>query len=760
MDEALAAQFPEVKSYRGQGLDDPTATARFDWSPLGFHALVLSANGSAHVEPYTTGDTRHYITFYKQDLQDGFDPPQCEVTETMQASRELRDSISSNLAGGDGALATSVGASLRTYRLALATTVEYTNNSTYGGGKSATLTKLNTIVNLINAIYEREVSIRLQLVSGELSIIFDAEPDGFTNSSVSTMLNENPTVLNGQIGAAAYDIGHVFGLSSAGSSSGIAQIGVVCGASKGRGASVLGIALVTGNFSIDSGLVAHEFGHEFSAFHTFNSTSNFCGSAGQRNAATAYEPGSGSTLMAYPGICSPENLQSNSDNYFLGGSFDQIAAYASGSGACAAATATGNNPPAVSAGLDYTVPMGTPFTLTATGSDPDGDALTYSWEELDLGNPSPPMTDDGTRPLFRSFPAVTNPSRTFPKLSDILNNTSTIGERLPVTTRAMNFRVTARDNRAAGGGVNSDAMVLNVTSGAGPFVVTSPNTALTWSGGSSEVVTWNVANTSSAPVGCANVRISLSSDGGNTFPIDLAASTPNDGNQTITVPNIATTNARVKIAGVGNVFFDLSNANFTIVQSSGGGSDTIGLFRPAGNLFFLRNSNTVGQPDSIISFGAPGDLPVVGDWDGNGTVTIGLYRPTTSTFFLRNSNTFGAPDIIVSFGDGPGGDLPVVGDWDGNGTWTIGVYRPGASIFILRNSNTFGQPDIIVPFGAPGDLPIVGDWDGNGTTTIGLFRPSGNLFILRNTNTFGQPDMIVPFGAPGDKPIAGNWDGL
>jgi parallel beta-helix repeat protein len=187
-------------------------------------------------------------------------------------------------------------------------------------------------------------------------------------------------------------------------------------------------------------------------------------------------------------------------------------------------------------------------------------------------------------------------------------------------------------------------------------------------------------------------------------------------------------------------------------------SDTIGLFRPSSNLFFLRNSMS-GVPDIIVPYGAPGDLPVVGDWDGNGTVTIGLYRPSASTFYLRNSNTFGVPDFAVSFGDGPGGDIPIAGDWDGNGTFTIGVYRPGSSTFFLRNSNSVGFPDVIVSFGAPGDQPLVGDWDGNGTTTIGLFRPSGNLFFLRNSNITGVPDAIVPFGAPGDQPLAGDWDG-
>src|SRR5262245_40945283 len=342
MEQPLADQFPEIKSYRAQGLDDPTATARFDWTPQGFHALVLSENGSIFVEPYAEGDSRHYITFNKEDLQDGFTPPQCEVADTAQATRDLQRGLQQQ---GGISLAASVGTALRTYRLAIATTVEYTNNATYGGGKAATLTKLNTIVNLINAIYERELSIRFQLVAGELSVIFDAEPDGLTNSNVGTMLNESTGVINAAIGSGSYDVGHSFGLGGAGGSSGVAQLGVVCGGSKGRGASVLGIALVTGTFSIDSGLVAHEWGHQFGASHTFNSTSNFCGSAGQRSSATAYEPGSGSTLMAYPGICSPENLQQNSDNYFFGASFDQIANFAAVTATCAASSATGNSIP-------------------------------------------------------------------------------------------------------------------------------------------------------------------------------------------------------------------------------------------------------------------------------------------------------------------------------------------------------------------------------------------------------------------------------
>jgi len=179
--------------------------------------------------------------------------------------------------------------------------------------------------------------------------------------------------------------------------------------------------------------------------------------------------------MAYRRSCGAEDLNSE-DTYFHIGSLEQISAYtSSGSGtSCALLQPTGNSIPSVDAGASYNIPSQTPFTLTATASDPDGDNLTYSWEEFDLGTQSPPQTDDGTRPLFRSFAPTTSPARTFPRLANILSGVATFGESLPTTTRTMNFRVTVRDNRSNGGGVSSDGMQLNVQSDAGPFIVTEP----------------------------------------------------------------------------------------------------------------------------------------------------------------------------------------------------------------------------------------------------------------------------------------------
>jgi hypothetical protein len=630
MEPELAAQFPEIKTYRGQGLDDPTATTRFDWTPYGFHAIVISSEGTAYITPYAPEDQRNYISFYLRDQQQGFLTPQCLVTDALQASDDLRGQVA------DRSPNFSVGSTLRNYRLAIGATVEYTNNSTYGGGKAATLTKLGTIVNLINAIYEREVAIHFNLVANQLNIIFDAEPDGYTNSNVVSMLNENPGVLNSALpgGSSSYDFGHAFGLGTAGSSSGVASVGVVCGSStnKGAAASVMGIALVTGNFSIDSNLVAHEYGHQFSARHTFNSTSNFCGSGGQRNAATAYEPGSGSTIMAYPGICSPENLQNNSDPYFHGVSFDQIASYSSTSGSCATTVSTGNNPPTVNAGPDYTIPRSTPFALTASGSDPDGDALTYGWEEFDLGPPSPPLTDDGSRPLFRSFTATTNPTRTFPKLTSILNNTSSIGETLPTTTRTLNFRVTARDGRAAGGGVNSDTMQVSVSGGSGPFLVTSPNSSLSWPAGSSQTISWDVASSNLPPVNSSSVKISLSTDSGLSFPFIISSSTPNDGSHSFSVPNLPTSSARIKVEALGNIFFDISNSNFSITAScpSSVSASSLSFSASASNSSFQVSASSgcnwtaTSNDPSFISVTS-------GSGSGSGSVSFSITANTTPT---------------------------------------------------------------------------------------------------------------------------------
>lgn len=558
MESELARKYPEIQTYAGQGIDDPTATVRFDLTPAGFHAMILSENGTVFIDPYSKGNIDNYISYYKKD----FIVPEskrgefiCNFEPDIDIAKEISElMLSNNLKYS--------GTQLRTYRLAVATTGEYT--AYHGGTVAKGLAAVVTSTNRVNGVYEKEVAVRMVLVANNDIIIYtNASTDPYTNTNGVTMLGQNQTNLDAVIGNANYDIGHVFSTGGGG----IAGLGVVCRAgNKARG--VTGSPAPIGDpFDID--YVAHEIGHQYGANHTFNGDAGNCAGT-NRNASTAYEPGSGSTIMAYAGICSPQDLQMTSHDYFHLASVMEIVTYTTlGSGNCPVPTSTGNNPPIVSAGTrGFSIPINTPFVLTGSATDPDGHPLSYCWEEYDLGPAGHPNTPSGTAPIFRSFKGVTTPSRTFPKIADIVNNTQVMGEILPSYARGLKFRLTARDNRTGGGGVGWDSISFSVTNTAGPFQVTVPNTALSWAGGSVQTVTWNVANTNISPVSCSAVRILLSTDGGYTYPTVLVANTPNDGTELITLPNISTSQARIRVEAVGNIFFDISNANFTITPSS------------------------------------------------------------------------------------------------------------------------------------------------------------------------------------------------
>lgn len=683
MEQGLADQYPEMKTYNVKGIDDPYAVGKIDFTAFGFHAMVLTPNGDYFIDPLSMDNTENYISFFKSDYI-STQTFECLVTEVSD-NTELINIHNSDLTGQQ----------LRTYRLACAATGEYT--TFHGGTVALGLAAIVTAVNRVNQVYERDLSVRMSLVANNNLVVYtNGATDPYSNNSGGTMLGQNTTNLNAVIGSANYDIGHVFSTGGGG----VASLSSVCTANKARG--VTGLPSPIGDpFYID--YVAHEMGHQFGGNHTFNGNAGSC-SGGNRNASTAWEPGSGSTIQAYAGICSPQNLQSNSDDYFHTGSVIEMTAFTqTGSGnSCPVTTNTGNTPPTVTVPSGgFTIPISTPFELTGSATDIETPgSLTYCWEEFDLGAAGAPTAPVGNAPIFRSFSPVTSPTRTFPKISDLLNNTSTIGEILPTYTRNLNFRLTARDGS---GGINYNTTLLafGVTSTAGPFLVTSPNTGVSWNAGA-QTVTWNVANTTSAPVNCANVDILLSRDGGNTFPTTLIAGTPNDGSQSVTIPNIGTATARIKVKAAENVFFDISNVNFTIVAVPSGQpceDFTTGTFPPppftiefTGTNYWSRETVSaygIGSGSAMFDFYNAQfneNQSIVSD---NFTATVsGDYLTFDEAYAPYTSASFGPDTLLVEASSNSGGSYTTLATLIGrhDGTGELNTSPPNVNAFIPANS--------------------------------------------------------------------------
>ena len=771
MEEGLAVKYPNLKTYIAQGIDVPSATARISYTPTGFRAMILSGKGSIMIDPYAKGDTDNYISYAKADVnrENLF---VCEFDDQLSF---VGDSYKEMLDFGQTGESVISGSTLRTYRLALAATGEYTNVFRQAGdsdaqAKARALEEQIIIMTRINGVYEKDLAIRMVLIANNDAIIYtDGATDPYTNNSGSTMLTENTNNLNTVIMTANYDIGHVFSTGGGG----VATLNGPCGTSKARG--VTGLPNPVGDaFSID--YVAHEMGHQWGANHTYNAGGG-CNS--QRSSTSAYEPGSGITIMAYAGICSTQNLDRHSIDTFHVKSLEVIVAYSqTGNGnSCAVSTATGNTPPVVTSvgGTSFNIPKETPFALTASGTDAENDSITYDWQQYDLGasTTAVPNTDsDGTaRPIFRPYLPTESPTRYFPSLQYILNNanvppstytcsgfTCLTGELLPAITRTMNFQVVARDNRLNGGGINTATVQVMVDGNSGPFAVTAPNTGVTVNGNSQQTITWNNANTTSAPVNATHVKISLSTDGGQTFPTTLSASTPNNGSATVTIPNVQTSTARIKVEAVGNIFFDISDANFTINQVAapsneppfdfdGDNKTDISIFRPSGGEWWYQKSSD--NSVAALQFGTASDRQVPGDYTGDNKADFAFWRPSTGEWFVLRSEDFS----FYAFPFGSTGDIPVPGDYDGDNKTDAAVFRPSNNTWYIQNSS---GGVTIQGFGTTGDQPVVADYDGDSKSDIAIFRPSvSEWWILRSTAGL----FAVQFGTTGDKPVQGDYTG-
>ena len=598
----LAKKYPSIRTYSLQGISDPIATGRIELTSLGFRGLILSdkGRGSIAIDPYWQNNPQGNVSYYLKDS--GLKMGNCLTaslsTSQMQALRNVSSSIAP-LATNNNKGSAWAGGSLRKVRLAIACSGEFAQQVSGVSGSTpgnliTTLTFITGVANRISAILTKDFGLSFQLVEAEDQLIAlnpstDLFPDNvFANGRVIADINQ--TFIDNFVGSANYEFGHIF-------LGGTSSWGISAGSTEGLVFGILGDAsrkakCVSARGSTDYSrtdfdlLVAHEMGHGLNANHTFSD--RYEGGTGAQ-----VEPGSGSTIMSYAGITATGNLQGDSDGYYSSKSLEQMITYASSAPGNAAYETinTGNVLPYLTPLRNYTIPAQTPFVLTASATDDNGDTLTYCWEEMDSAvrakDPTKNPRDDGSSPLFRSFPPTLDPSRMFPQLNYVLNYNNippsgngtsgssiyATGEYLPTTTRNMKFRVTVRDNSLGSGGIVYADTTISSLATAGPFAITSFNTADRLVIGSTRMITWSVNNTGAgSTINCANVKISLSLDGGQNFPVVIAASAPNTGSYSFVVPNNATTQGRIKVEAVGNIFFDINNANF-IVQVAGASND-------------------------------------------------------------------------------------------------------------------------------------------------------------------------------------------
>jgi len=636
-DPQLAAKYPDIKSYVGESFGDSNSTVYFSISPLGLSSMEIYGDKSAvFIEPYTK-DLSTYVVYKKSDKKDDLNKFECTVIDVAQKGV----SNTSNLVARPNA----DDAKLRTFRLALSSTGEYT--AYFGGTKANALAAMNNTMTRVNGVFEKDFSARMVLIANNDAVIYtNASTDPYSAASgMSSWNSQLQSTLTSVIGEANYDIGHLFGASGGGGNAGC--IGCVCtNGSKGSGYTSPADAIPSGdNFDID--YVAHEMGHQFGGNHTFSNNNEGTG--------VNMEPGSGSTIMGYAGITA-QDIQPHSDAFFHAVSIQQITNNIKAK-TCPVSTNTGNSIPTASAGLDYTIPKGTPFMLTGTGTDANGDSLTYIWEQMDnasssqTGASSAASATKATGPTFRSWTPQTTPVRYFPRMASVLlGATTTAGSEITVealsnVARTYNFRFTARDNRAGGSGNNSDDAVITVNGTAGPFSVSSQNSATTYTGGTSQTVTWNVAGTTANGVNAANVDILWSTNSGTTWTT-LLAGTPNDGTQAVTIPNTSTTTGRIMVKGSNHIFFDVNNANIT-VNAGSGTSDTTAPTAPV-----LAASGTTSISTNLSWSGATDNVAVTGYDVYQGASLIGstasasytvtsLSPSTTYSFSVRAKDAAG-----------------------------------------------------------------------------------------------------------------------
>lgn len=548
---SLSARYPKIKTFSIVP-DDFLMSGKLDITEKGFHAILQTRAGKSIFIDTENNNKKHYVSYQKSKQNKNSD-----TSLSCSASSENK-LFAKKIQLSSLKLQRRTPESLITYRIAIAATGEYT--AKHGGTVAGALSAIVTTLNRVNQVFEQDLGIHLTLVENNDALIYtDASSDPYFAEDEEELLDQNQSNIDLVIGSAKYDVGHLFTASGGG----LANISSTCdNAKKARGYSGMSNSH---SDSFDLDFVAHEIGHQFGATHTFNGSEGLC-AGGTRTARTAFEPGSGSTIMSYAGYCGQDNLQANTDAMFHIGSIQQIRSFVTkhmGS-QCGTSVQIDNSPPTVNAGKDYVIPAQTPFELVGYANDPDGDSLAYSWEQVDAGERSSEYLDTGNNALFRALMPSKSNKRSFPALSSILNHSTIRGENLPSHQRQMAFELVVQDSYNT---TQNDSMKVQVQRTGSRFALNMPRSEYTL--GATHEIFWNVANTNLAPIHCDSIDVLLSIDSGHSFSRIIGGNLPNTGKASITIPADLqpTSNARFKIRCSDNIFFALSYRNFSLTTS-------------------------------------------------------------------------------------------------------------------------------------------------------------------------------------------------
>jgi subtilisin-like proprotein convertase family protein len=679
LEDDFQANFPNIRSFKGQGISNPQETIRFSVTPLGLHIIILgTSKGTQIIRPFDVSRNL-YTSYHLKDLNTHDHSFECQLIEDVAMENNAESLDLQTFNANDGIL--------RNFRIAVSATAEY--SAFFNSDINNVISAITIAVNNANAVLERDLSVTLTLMDNTGLIFFDPATDPFTNFDNVALLDENQALVDTVIGDANYDIGHVFNTAGGG----VAGLNTSC-VSGFKAWGVTGATSATDPRFLF--VFLHELGHQFGSPHTFNGSEGGCGP--NISPSTALEPGSGTTLMAYPGLCGIQNVINNAagDLYYHQISLATMWNHILNSGICPIdQTVTGNSAPTADAGADYLIPQGTPYKLVGNSTDTEGTGShTYTWEQYDFGPAGAPTDTTEFGPLVRSFEGTTNPVRYVPNLNDLAANPgSQTWERLVTVDRNINFRLTVRDNDANGGQTAVDAMLANVTTLAGPFEVTSQSTPnqIIWTPGTTETITWNVAGTDANGIDEAFVNILLSTDEGLTFDTVLASNTPNDGVEDIIVPNIDATKCRIMIEAVNNIFFNINEAYFAIGNYSYGEVCEDYTFNP--NTFIIENASSYNAiPFQITDSVEIQDLNFnvnISGAENNGFLTYGFSPPSGGFYVLGVYPCPGTNGINLTFDDEgnpidcsdlssganvlPSDPLSVVDGENAQGNWTFWI---------------------------------------------------------------------------------------